>query len=94
MFGDDSRSVQVRRRFTRPGYALTCPLGLGTRCRSDDHEERCWQCGETRGGREGGRATEVPEIYQVVVECRHEREQQAVFERMRGEGYRCRVLTL
>jgi hypothetical protein len=36
----------------------------------------------------------VPEIYQVVVECRHEREQQAVFERMRGEGYRCRVLTL
>ena len=36
----------------------------------------------------------VPEIYQVVVECRHEREQQAVYERMRGEGYRCRVLTL
>lgn len=36
----------------------------------------------------------VPEIYQVVVECRHEREQRAVFERMRGEGYRCRVLTL
>jgi hypothetical protein len=36
----------------------------------------------------------VPEIYQVVVECRHEREQQAVFERMRAEGYRCRVLTL
>jgi hypothetical protein len=36
----------------------------------------------------------VPEIYQVVIECRHEREQRAVFERMRGEGYRCRVLTL
>jgi hypothetical protein len=36
----------------------------------------------------------VPEIYQVVIECRHEREQQAVFERMRAEGYRCRVLTL
>jgi hypothetical protein len=36
----------------------------------------------------------VPEIYQVVVECRHEREQQAVFERMRAEGYRCRVMTL
>jgi hypothetical protein len=36
----------------------------------------------------------VPEVYQVVVECRHEREQQAVFERMRAEGYRCRVLTL
>ena len=36
----------------------------------------------------------VPEIYQVVIECRHEREQRAVFERMCGEGYRCRVLTL
>lgn len=36
----------------------------------------------------------VPEIYQVVIECRHEREQQEVFERMRAEGYRCRVLTL
>jgi len=36
----------------------------------------------------------VPEIYEVVIECRHEREQRAVFERMRGEGFRCRVLTL
>ena len=36
----------------------------------------------------------VPEIYQVVIECRHEREQRAVFERMRAEGFRCRVLTL
>ena len=39
-------------------------------------------------------AAKVPEIYQVVIECRHEREQQAVFERMRGEGYRCRLMTL
>lgn len=36
----------------------------------------------------------VPESYQVVVECRDEEDQQAVFDRMRGEGYRCRVLTL
>jgi hypothetical protein len=36
----------------------------------------------------------VPEIYEVVIECRHEAEQRAVFERMRGEGFRCRVLTL
>lgn len=36
----------------------------------------------------------VPESYQVVVECRDEVDQQAVFERMRAEGYRCRVLTL
>jgi hypothetical protein len=36
----------------------------------------------------------VPESYQVVVECRDEADQESVFERMRGEGYRCRVLTL
>jgi len=36
----------------------------------------------------------IPETYQVVVECRDETDQQAVFERMRAEGYRCRVLTL
>src|SRR4051812_40330198 len=34
----------------------------------------------------------VPECYQVVVECRDEADQEQVFERMRAEGYRCRVL--
>jgi hypothetical protein len=37
---------------------------------------------------------EIPESYQVVVECADEAEQQALFERMRGEGYKCRVLTM
>ena len=36
----------------------------------------------------------IPESYQVVVECRDEEDQQTVYERMRSEGYRCRVLTL
>jgi hypothetical protein len=36
----------------------------------------------------------VPESYQVVVECCDELDQQAIYERMRSEGYRCRVLTL
>lgn len=36
----------------------------------------------------------IPESYQVVVECRDEDDQKTVFERMRAEGYRCRVLTL
>jgi hypothetical protein len=36
----------------------------------------------------------VPESYQVVVECGSEEEQETVYERMRAEGYRCRVLTL
>jgi len=36
----------------------------------------------------------VPRIYEVVVQCRDEREQRVVYERMRVEGFRCRVLTL
>lgn len=42
----------------------------------------------------GAAEVEVPLSYQVVVECRDDGEQQHVFERMRKEGYRCRVLTL
>lgn len=37
---------------------------------------------------------DVPESYQVVVECRDEPQQREVFERMRSEGHTCRVLTL
>jgi hypothetical protein len=37
---------------------------------------------------------DIPACYQVVVECRDEDDQRSVFERMRAEGYRCRVLTL
>ena len=36
----------------------------------------------------------IPESYQVVVECRDEADQEAVYQRMRADGYRCRVLTL
>ena len=36
----------------------------------------------------------IPEAFQVVIECRYEGEQQSVFERMTGEGYTCRLLTL
>jgi len=36
----------------------------------------------------------IPELYQVVIECNDEQQQQAMYERMKEEGYRCRVLTL
>lgn len=36
----------------------------------------------------------ISESWQVVVECRDEADQREIFERMRREGYRCRVLTL
>ena len=39
-------------------------------------------------------ASVVPEVYEVVIECRHEAEQRAVFERMCGEGFRCRVVVM
>lgn len=37
---------------------------------------------------------EIPEAWQVVVECRDEEDQRAMFDRLRSEGRRCRVLTL
>ncbi len=37
---------------------------------------------------------DVPEAYQVVIDCGNETEQQTVYERMTAEGYRCRLLTL
>ena len=36
----------------------------------------------------------IPDSWQVVVECCDETDQREVFERMRGEGRRCRVLML
>jgi hypothetical protein len=37
---------------------------------------------------------EVPQLFQVVIECRDEAEQKSVFERMTAEGYKCRLLNL
>jgi hypothetical protein len=33
-------------------------------------------------------------IFQIVVECKSERDQRRVYERMTAEGRKCRVLTL
>ena len=37
---------------------------------------------------------DVPEAFQVVVECRDEDQQQSVYERLTAEGLKCRLLTL
>ncbi len=37
---------------------------------------------------------DVPEAFQVVVECRDEDQQREVFERLSSEGYECRLLML
>ncbi|MBW8884046.1 MAG: hypothetical protein JF612_04555 [Planctomycetia bacterium] len=36
----------------------------------------------------------MPELYQVVIECRDEAEQREVFERMKGEGRKVRLHVL
>jgi ParB-like chromosome segregation protein Spo0J len=36
----------------------------------------------------------VPEVFQVVIECRDEADQKAVFERLTAEGRKCRLLML
>jgi hypothetical protein len=36
----------------------------------------------------------IPESWQLVVECRGERDQRLLYERLTQEGYACRVLTL
>jgi len=37
---------------------------------------------------------DVPEAFQVVIECRDETQQQDVYRRMTAEGLKCRLLTL
>jgi hypothetical protein len=36
----------------------------------------------------------VPDAWQVLVDCRDEATQKALFERLTSEGFECRVLTL
>jgi ParB-like chromosome segregation protein Spo0J len=36
----------------------------------------------------------IPEVFQVVVECRDESDQRDVFERLTAEGLKCKLLTL
>ena len=36
----------------------------------------------------------IPELFQIVIECRDEAEQQALFERLTREGHPCRLLTM
>ena len=45
-------------------------------------------------GPEAAKDIAIPEAFQVVIDCRDEKEQQTVFERMTGEGYACRLLML
>ncbi|MBI2826376.1 MAG: ParB N-terminal domain-containing protein [Planctomycetia bacterium] len=41
-----------------------------------------------------GPEAEIAPSFQIVVECRDEAEQESLFERLRGEGFSCRLLVL
>jgi ParB-like chromosome segregation protein Spo0J len=41
-----------------------------------------------------GQDTDIPELFQVIVECEDERCQRELFERLEAEGLKCRLLTL
>jgi ParB-like chromosome segregation protein Spo0J len=43
---------------------------------------------------EFSREPEIPEVWQVVVNCRSEEEQRRLFERLTEQGYDCRVLMM
>lgn len=47
-----------------------------------------------RGAGPEAEDVEAPELYQVVVECDGETRQRELFERLRAEGFRCRLLML
>jgi len=36
----------------------------------------------------------IPETWELIIECKDEAEQQRFFEKLKGEGYRLRILTL
>ena len=36
----------------------------------------------------------IPETYELIVECKDEAEQQSIFEKLKSEGYKLRILTL
>lgn len=44
--------------------------------------------------REREKKKPAPELFQVVIECRDEAEQQELFERMRREGLKVRLMVL
>jgi len=59
------------------------------------HElERLGQTGDQSAAADLPDEVAVPELYQVVVECGDEDRQRDLFERLVGEGWKCRLLML
>lgn len=61
---------------------------------STAEEEPARKKGQTAGDGEADAEQPVPESWSVVVECKDEDEQKSLYERMKAEGFTCRLLTL
>ncbi|NQU76621.1 MAG: ParB N-terminal domain-containing protein [Planctomycetes bacterium] len=59
-----------------------------------DQAEISGLIGQPDGDLAGLEEVQIPESFEVVVECESEGHQQQLFERFRGEGLRCRLLIL
>lgn len=64
-------------------------LGAADDCACNDSA-----CSEAPGAASAARppSAEIPQWYQLVVECRDLREQEELFDRLTAEGYTCRVV--
>lgn len=59
---------------------------------AEDHIEELVANLDAAAGEEGG--IDLPECFQVVVECDGEDQQRELYQRMTGEGFRCRLLVM
>lgn len=50
--------------------------------------------GEAEGGSGGGCEPPLPDVFQIVVQCRDEDQQRELFERLTAEGWSCRLVNL
>lgn len=50
--------------------------------------------GENNDTSRDDKSDEVQSMFQIIIECADENEQEKVFEELKSEGYQCRVLTL
>lgn len=50
--------------------------------------------GETPATERKDLSDEIEETFEVIIECDNEEQQAEIYEKMRGEGFKCRVLTL
>ncbi len=75
----DNRAVQALLE-----QMLAAPDASPAHASPDDDEEGTGQPAEV----------DVPELFQVVVECADESQQREIYQRMTGEGFKCRLLVM